>query len=224
MKCWILTIFLSVMFKVSCILRTFKNLFLCWLLIAKRRNKVATRSNFLFTNLASSARSWQFKTLFHDNKCNFSRKSMQEAWPNLTARVKNQEQSWNILGKSHSSPLTARLSIGKRLTNEYGKKKNSEVLMTDKFFDMLYNLGGNHPAFSPFYWRENNPRDASLHFLALEKGQNIQSINVTQLSQSFREFTVSLSQFNKSPVFNKQALWFTTLKSYICQCFFNQKV
>lgn len=207
------------MFKVSCILRMFKNLFLCWLLIAKRRNKVATRSNFLFTNLVPSARSWQVKTLFHNNKCNFSRKSMEGAWPNLTARVKNQEQSWNILGKSHSSPLTARLSIGKRLTNEYGKKKNSEALTTSKFFDMLYNLGGNHPAFSLFYWRKNNPRDVSLHFFALENGQNIQSINVTQLSQNFREFTVSLSQFNKSPVLNKYALWFTTLKSYICKWF-----
>lgn len=94
--------------------------------------------------------------------------------PNLTARVKNQEQSWNILGKSHSSPLTARLSIGKRLTNEYIKKKNSKVLMTDKFFDMLYNLGGSHPAFSLFCWRENNPRDISLHFFGIEKAQNIQ--------------------------------------------------
>lgn len=43
--------------------------------------------------------------------------------PNLTARVKNQEQSWNILGKNHSSPLTAGLSIGKRLTKEYEKKE-----------------------------------------------------------------------------------------------------
>lgn len=99
---------------------------------------------------------------------------LEGAGPNLTARVKNQEQSWNILGKSHSSPLTARLSIGQRLTNEYEKKKNSEVLMTDKFFDMLYSLGGNHPAFSLFCWRENNPRDVSLHPFALEKGQNIQ--------------------------------------------------
>lgn len=47
------------------------------------------------------------------------------AGPNLTARVKNQAQSWNILGKSHSSPLTARLSIGKRLTNEYEKKRKA---------------------------------------------------------------------------------------------------
>lgn len=46
--------------------------------------------------------------------------------------------------------------------------------MTDKIFDMLYNLGGNHPAFSLFSWTENNPRDVSLYFFLLEKGQNTQ--------------------------------------------------
>lgn len=99
-------------------------------MIAKRRSKVATRSNFFIQEFSvlykdPQLKSRQIRTLFQNNNCNFTRKArfLKGVGPNLTARVKKQEQSWNILGKSHSSPLTARLSIGKRLTNEYEKKE-----------------------------------------------------------------------------------------------------
>lgn len=47
--------------------------------------------------------------------------------------------------------------------------------MTDKFFDMLYNLGGNLPVFFLFCL-DFEIRDVSLHFFALEEGHNVQPI------------------------------------------------
>lgn len=77
--------------------------------------------------------------------------------------------------------------------------------MTDKFFDMLYNLGGNLPVFFLFCsdFERKHPRDVSLHFFALEEGHNVQPIMWLSCLKISGNFTVSLSQFGKSPIFDK---------------------